>query len=302
VLAIGARLDHWRITHGFLSERSLAGGAALTDLRFADRSGDEATGRAGIAWRVATPLTLRAAAYRGWRLPTLNELYRPFRVGADATAANAALGPERLTGYEFGATLVPVTGVRVAATWFDNRLDDAIANVTTGRGPGTFPGVGVVGAGGVYRVRRNLDAVRARGVEVDAEATRGDGFARASWSHAAARVAASGAAAPLDGLVPAQTPRDQLSATIGWRRGRTVVSTTARYVTRQFDDDQNSRSLAPATTIDAYAALPIARRLGLELRAENIADARVEAGISDADIVERATPRTLWIGLRYGGG
>ncbi len=30
---------------------------------------------------------LRAAAYRGWRLPTLNELYRPFRAGADATAA-----------------------------------------------------------------------------------------------------------------------------------------------------------------------------------------------------------------------
>ena len=46
----------------------------------------------------AGPVAVRAAAYRGWRLPTLNELYRPFRVGADATAANAALDPERLTG------------------------------------------------------------------------------------------------------------------------------------------------------------------------------------------------------------
>ena len=37
-------------------------------------------------------------------------------------------------------------------------------------------------------------------------------------------------------------------------------------------------------------------------RAENIGDARVEAGISGANIIEQATPRTLWIGLRYSGG
>ena len=37
-------------------------------------------------------MELRAAGYTGFRVPTLNELYRPFRVGADATAANGALG------------------------------------------------------------------------------------------------------------------------------------------------------------------------------------------------------------------
>ncbi len=300
-VALGGRLDHWRITNGFLSETPLAGGAAITDLHFADRSGDELTGRAGIAWRVAPPINVRAAAYRGWRLPTLNELYRPFRVGADATAANAALRPERLTGYEFGATFRPTNGVELAATWFDNRLEDAIANVTAGRGAGTFPGVGFVAAGGVYRVRQNLDAVRAHGIELDAEASLDRVFARASWSHVTSRVEASGASVPLDGLIPAQTPRDQVSATIGWRKGTAVVSGTMRHVARQFDDDQNSRSLAAATTFDAYAALPVTRRLSIEARAENIADARVEAGISGAGIIERATPRTLWIGMRYGG-
>ena len=301
-LALGGRYDHWRIADGFLSERPLAGGAALTDLRFAHRSGDEATGRAGVAWRVVAPLTLRAAAYRGWRLPTLNELYRPFRIGADATAANAALSPERLDGYEFGATLVPAPGLRLAATWFDNELDDAIANVTAGRGPGTFPGVGFVAAGGVYRVRQNLDAVRSRGIELDAEASRGQGFARASWSHVKSRVEASGVAVALDELMPAQTPRDQVSGTLGWRKGSAIISGTMRHVARQFDDDQNSRSLAPATNFDAYASLPITRRLAIEARAENIGDERVEAGISGGNIVERATPRTLWIGLRYDVG
>ena len=74
---------------------------------------------------------------------------------------------------------------------------------------------------------------------------------------------------------------------------------TVRHVARQFDDDQNSRRLAPATTADAYLSLPITGALSLEGRAENVFDERVEAGITGADIVERATPRTWWIGLRY---
>ena len=36
-------------------------------------------------------LALRSAAYSGFRVPTPNELYRPFRVGADATAANPGI-------------------------------------------------------------------------------------------------------------------------------------------------------------------------------------------------------------------
>lgn len=74
---------------------------------------------------------------------------------------------------------------------------------------------------------------------------------------------------------------------------------TLRHVARQFEDDQNRRTLAPATTVDAYVAIPLTAALAVEGRAENLTDARVEAGISGADIVERATPRTLWLGLRY---
>jgi vitamin B12 transporter len=300
-LSAGGRVDHWSITGGYLFESTLATGAALTDLHFADRSGNEATGRAGVAWHVVAPLTLRAAAYRGWRLPTLNELYRPFRVGADATAANAALNPERLDGYEFGATVAATHDLNLSATWFDNRLRDAIANVTAGVGPGTFAGVGFVAAGGVYRVRQNIDQIQSHGFEFDGDARFGQGFARASWSHVTSRVEASGVAAALNGLIPAQTPRDQVSGTLGWRRGNAVLSGTVRYVSDQFDDDQNSRILHAATTFDGYFSVNVTKTVAINLRAENIGNARVEAGISGANIIERATPRTLWVGLRYGG-
>ncbi|HEU0045571.1 TonB-dependent receptor [Sphingomonas sp.] len=297
-LTAGGRVDRWRIAGGFLAERALATGGVVTDQRFASREGTEATGRAGLAWRASPTITARAAAYRGWRLPTLNELYRPFRVGPDAVAANAALAPERLDGAEAGVTIAPAAGVTVSATLFHNRLTGAIANVTAGAGPGNFPGVGFVAAGGVYRVRRNLDAIRSTGLEVDAAATLGRWFARASWSHVDPRVEASGLAAALDGLRPAQTPRDLVSATLGRRQGGTTLSATLRHVARQFEDDANTRMLAPATTLDAFAGLPLTRALSLEARAENLTDARVEAGVTGADVVERATPRTLWLGLR----
>jgi vitamin B12 transporter len=296
-LTLGGRVDRWRLSDGELREGVLATGASLTNAVFPARSGTEWTGRAGIAVTPVTPVTLRASAYRGWRLPTLNELYRPFRVGADATAANAALAPERLTGVDGGVTLAPGAGVSLTASLFWNRLDGAIANVTAGRGPGTFAGVGFVAANGIYRVRQNLDAIRSTGFEVDARWQSGPILAQASWSHVDPRVAASGAAAALDGLRPAQTPRDMVSASLGWRKGGAAISTTLRHAARQFEDDQNSRSLAPATTVDGYAALPLTPALGVELRAENLFDARVEAGISGANIVERATPRTLWVGL-----
>ncbi|MCB1026425.1 MAG: TonB-dependent receptor, partial [Microthrixaceae bacterium] len=56
-------------------------------------------------------------AYTGFRLPTLNELYRPFVVFPITTKANPALKPERLRGVEGGFDLTPVDGgVRVGGT------------------------------------------------------------------------------------------------------------------------------------------------------------------------------------------
>lgn len=297
-LNLGGRIDHWRIAGGRLAETPLAGGVALTDTRFADREGWEATGRIGAAVD-AGPAILRAAAYRGWRLPTLNELYRPFRVGADATAANPALAPERLTGAEAGVDLAPVAGLRIGATVFWSRLDGAIANVTLANGPGTFPGVGFVSAAGAFRQRQNLDAVEAHGVEIDARYDAGPFSLSASWSLADSRVRASGVAAPLDGLRPAQTPRHQASATLGWSDDGWGAALTLRHIDGQFEDDQNVRRLAPAFTVDALARAPLGRDFSIEARGENLFDARVEAGISGPGVIERATPRTLWIGLRY---
>ncbi|SNS58825.1 Outer membrane receptor proteins, mostly Fe transport [Sphingomonas laterariae] len=301
-LTAGGRIDRWRIENGHLFEKTIATGATLTDDAFADRSGWEPTARGGIAFKPAQAVTLRSAAYLGWRLPSLNELYRPFRAGTDATAANALLKPERLKGVDAGFDYRPLPGFRLSATAFYNRLDNAIANVTLGNGPGLFPGVGFVAAGGAYRQRQNLDAVRSQGIELEAAARHGPWQLAASYTLIDAEVRGTGAAAALDGLRPAQTPRHQASATLAWLPANgAAASLTARHLSGQYEDDQNLRRLDDATTFDASFSLPVAAGFAIEARAENLADTRVEAGISGADIVERATPRTIWIGLRYGG-
>jgi outer membrane receptor protein involved in Fe transport len=289
-----ARIDHWRLGDGRLIERTIATGALLRNELSVARSGWEPTARAGLSWEEGR-VSLRAAAYLGWRLPTLNELYRPFRVGADATAANPALAPERMKGVEAGIDWRPADGLSLRTTAFANRLTDAIANVTLGAGPGVFPGVGFVAAGGAYRQRLNVDAIRSNGIELDATMQQGNWRASLSYALSDARVRASGRAAALDGLRPAQVPRHLASATIGWR----WISATLRHVSGQFEDDGNTRRLGDAVTLDAVANLPLSDRLSLLLRAENLTDTRVEAAISGAGVIERATPRTLWAGLRW---
>jgi outer membrane receptor protein involved in Fe transport len=293
----GARIDHWQVSGGHLFEQQIATGAVLRDEHDAARHGWLPTARGGIAAPLGGGLSVRSAAYLGWRMPTLNELFRPFRAGLDATAANPNLDPERLAGAEAGADWKR-GALTLSATAFVNRLSHAIANVTLGHGPGIFPGVGFVAAGGTYRVRENVDAVKVRGIETSAELTRGPWSLRAGASWAHARVEASGAAAPLDRLRPAQTPTFAGTLGVSWEEQGRGAELVLRHVAAQYEDDLNSRKLRPATTLDAFAEWPLARRLQIVARGENLFNALVEAGINSDGSIERATPRTLWIGLR----
>ena len=93
----------------------------------------------------------------GFRAPTLNELYRQFRVGTTLTLANNALGPERLVGGEAGLTLAPASNVTIRTSWFDNRVEDPVSNVTLSTGAT------------ITQQRQNLGRTRIWGVQTDLE-------------------------------------------------------------------------------------------------------------------------------------
>jgi outer membrane receptor protein involved in Fe transport len=226
---------------------------------------------------------LRAAGYRGWRLPTLNELYRPFRVGADTTTANESLRPERLWGGEAGADWT-APGTKLSVTLFANRLENAIANVTLAPN---------------LSQRQNLDAIDSKGIEFSAEQRVGPAVLRATWAFTDAKVDASGVAALLDGRRPAQIAKTGGSVTLRDNGvGRVGGFATLRYIGAQNEDDLGQQRLADALTLDAGLSWRFADALRIEARGENLFDELVPAAVSSSGIVERATPRTLWIGAR----
>lgn len=305
ILTAGGRIDFWSIDNGFRREIELINpfpGSVRSDVEFANRSGTEFTGRGGFAFDATDELTLRGAAYLGWRLPTLNELFRPFRVGADATAANELLEPERVKGAELGLDWEN-GNASIGVTIFYNELDNAVANVTLANGPGLFPGVGFVSGAGVFRQRQNLDSVESKGIEIDTEFDLDsivDGLSfRAAYSYVDAEVNSSGAAAAVNGFDPAQIPRHNASSSLRWEQENgTGASVSMRYIGSQFEDDQNSRRLDDALTVDGRLGFAINDKVLVEGRVENLFDVRVETAISSNGIIERAFPRTFWIGLR----
>lgn len=290
-LTVSARIDRWRIAPALRVERNI-GGAVRSDDRFAARSGWAGTGRAGLRWD-GGDLALRSAVYSGWRLPTLNELYRPFRVGADATAANELLRPERLWGAEAGVDWRE--NLSITAYW--NRLDDAIANVTLARGPGNFAGVGFVAAGGTFAQRQNLDAITVKGIEAQASVATGPFFWRATYAFTDARVRASGAAIALDGRRPAQVARHGGSISVVTDLDAVKLDLRMRYIGAQNEDDLGVQQLNDALTVDAGIAYAVSQTVVLQLRAENLFDALVPAAFGAGGAIERASPRSLWVGV-----
>ncbi|MFN2477349.1 MAG: TonB-dependent receptor plug domain-containing protein, partial [Chthoniobacterales bacterium] len=134
----GIRVDEWQLFDASRTESDRASGRILTNASYADRDGTELNGRLGARVQASKALALRAATYTGFRVPTLNELYRPFRVGNDVTEANPELRPEHLVGAEAAVEWQATSTLQFSATGFVNRLEDAVGNVTIGRGPGTF--------------------------------------------------------------------------------------------------------------------------------------------------------------------
>jgi outer membrane receptor protein involved in Fe transport len=303
LIAGGLRLDIWGNSEGHRLEIDRLTGLPTLDETDEDRSGDVVSARIGVrrslgrAW--GGDYAARLAAYTGFRPATINELHRPFRVGNDLTEANAGLVPETLQGLEGGlAWTGPASSWSVTTFW--NRIDDAIVNVTIGEGPGTFPRAGFVPAGGVLRQRQNAGSIEAFGLEVNGEhRLNGDGLVLVgAVSVTDARVDGGEAAPQLTDLRPAQAPIWSATAGIDWRAAdRLTLSVRARYESRRFDDDLNSRALAAAVTVDARAEWRQREGVVLYAAADNLFDEPVEVSETGNGVSGYGQPRTLRVGV-----
>ncbi len=324
---LGARVDRWTDTDGHRQETDRVTAAVFRNDRYARLDGTEFSPSAGLVWTSAPAWRVRANAQQAFRRPTLNELYRPFRQGANVTEANAALKTERVTTAEFGVEWqlsrpVPrpfgashmslVNGIplpaqptrrvlTLGATAFWNDLEDAVGNVTIARGPGTFPIVGTLAAGGLGRQRLNLDRTRTQGLELSATWSP---LLDLSFNAAAllndATVRRASVAPALVGKQVAQVPRRSatLGASLRFLDHKLTVTPRVRWIGRQFEDDENALILGEVVVTDLGLNYALTPRLALFLNAENLGNARIETGRSADGLVNTGTPRLVLGGLR----
>jgi len=221
----------------------------------------------------------RASVYRRFRAPTLNELFREFRVGNAVTQANPHLRPERLLGAEAG---LDWTGeaTRASLTLYRSSLADLVTNVTLSSTPSL-----------IVRQRRNAAAALARGVEVRVRHRRGAWVGEADYLLADSRFG-SGTRVP-------QVARHQGALQISWQRGATLASASVRGYSPQFEDERNQFRLAGFATVQLFVRRQIRPGLAASVAVENLLDRRYLAGFTPAPVT--GAPRLWRAGLRWEG-
>jgi len=296
LLTGGVRADHWSQRNGYHLNLN-AGGGKIEDSIYPDRSGWDVTWRAGASFDVARGVRLRAAAYTGLRQPTLNELYRPFVVFPVTTNANADLTNEHLFGYEAGIDVILPEGAEFSLTAFDNRLEDAIANVTL------YPDLCDANPnvpGNCDRERQNLDAVNAQGIEFTTRIGMGPVSFFGSLTYTDSTVEGSGVQARLNGFRPSQTPDFAASASLSYEpKNGMRFAATLRHVSDQFEGDMEDDVLPAATTLDLFASVRVWRELDIVLRGENVFDETIVTR-NQKGSMDLGVPATFWGGLRWG--
>ena len=262
---LGVRYDNWNNYNAHTSTTTLIPTIKKGFTAFADQSDHAFSPRAALLFRAGDRVTLTGSWYKSFRAPTLNELYRSFRLGNVLTLANSQLQAERLKGgeagvnYYFGAT-------RIHAGFFWMQVSDPVANVTLSTNSAL-----------ITRERENLGKTRSRGMELDAAWRVSRLEFVAGYQYVDAVVTSFPAQTALVGLQLPQVAPNQftLQATCTLPRGWTL-SAQARASSRQFDDDLNQFPLDSYFQLDAYVAKHLGRGVEVFTAVENLTDSRIQ--------------------------
>jgi outer membrane receptor protein involved in Fe transport len=300
-VTLGGRLDYWEMTDGRRLETDLETGGTLRDEHFADRDDVTVNARAAVEYRPTPIYAVRLSGYTGFRLPTINELYRPYRVRNDIIEANASLAPEKLHGGEVGFEANPLASVKGSLVFFANWVDNAVANVKLTDQPGFYAPLGVfVPEDGTAGQRLNLDRTRSLGVEMALHVALSTGWEmEARYLHVDSDVRKALVDPTLVGNKVPQVADDQATfSLIGhpvehWR-GRLDMQVESS----QYDDLANSRTLDGFVTMDAYVGYEPRENMEIFARVQNLFDRDVEVAESGG-LITYGQPRLFQVGLRY---
>lgn len=279
----GVRIDRWSNLDGFNRSTRLSNNS--TTLAALNSHQETAfSPRVGLVYDLAAQWQLTASAYGGFRAPTLNELYRSFRLGNVLTLANEQLRAEHLHGGEAGVRYLRGR-VMLGGTFFQENVDDPVGNITQSATVTL-----------ITRQRQNLGSLRARGADADAVLVLPRVQLRAGYEYVHSVVTSFSANPVLVGKIVPQAPAHvfTLSSAYTAPRGWTVVG-LLRAASRQFDDDLNQFELQPYSVL----GVSLSKRTGLLTwfaSSANVLDSKIQTAATP--VLNFASPRIISGGVR----
>ncbi len=219
--------------------------------------------RLGLAKTLPASFELHASAFRAFRTPTMNELYRTGQVGQQITLANSALRSERATGTEGGVGwATPSRLFSAQASYFWTEINRPVSAVLIGSNK---------------YLRQNLGQIQSQGAAVSAQlrATRGVSL-NFGYQYAHAVVTAFRSQPVLVGLWIPDVPRHTATAQLRYQRGAGSYTLAARESGRAFDDSSNLYELHSFFVVDAYAEYRVRSHISLDLSLQNLLNRSIE--------------------------
>ncbi len=175
----GLREDFYQVNNSSLSGNIYNAGKAPSPINapLASNSYASFNPTLGIKYYVNDNFDLRAAVYRNFAAPGMNQLYRTFLSGSALTIANPNLAPQTNFGQEIGFDLrTKEKDASLSFTVFNNNLSNFIDGATMCTTVATcnplIAGTGLA-AGSITSLRQNVNAGNAtlRGYEILGQAT-----------------------------------------------------------------------------------------------------------------------------------
>jgi len=289
------RGDRWRNYDALSTSRSLVASptpAIPVVTKFKDRDETAFSPRVSLMHKLTDNVALMISGYRAFRAPTLNELYRSFRVGNVLTLANENLRAERLTGGEAGLNVSTLRKrLDVRGTFFWSEITRPVANVTLSVTPAL-----------VTRQRQNLGRTRSRGVEFETEAHVTNSITvSGGYQYVDATVVRFPANTSLEGLLLPQVPKHLFTFQARYSNPhRLTFAFQGRAVSTQFDDDQNLLPLRKYFTLDAFASRSLGQGVEVFGAFENLTGERYDIG--RAGVLTVGPPVLARVGLRFSLG
>ena len=248
--------------------------------------------RIGITRRLTKALALSASAFRAYRAPTENELYRTGQVGQQTTLPNPHLLSERATGWEAGVhTDLPSIGSTVRVSYFWTQINRPITALTLSTTPTS-----------TLLMRENLGQIESRGVSLDFASRPANWLSiEGGYQYADATVTSNSKQPNLVGNWIPQVARNMATTQVALSHRRLgLLSVQGRYSGQQFDDDANHYLLHCYFRLGAYASHDFGHHLVAFAAGDNLFDRSIEAGKTPT--LTLASPRVVRFGIRINFG